>query len=76
MVSNATEKPLSGKIHRDQFLFNPSFFMPYRNVDMQRDVFPNSEKIKVDTAYCGSAYCLQTFDILRVSHENRACQNL
>jgi hypothetical protein len=45
-------------------------------VDMKRDVFHNSEKIKRGTVYCGSAFCLQTFDILRVSHKNRACQNL
>ncbi len=33
-------------------------------------------KNKVDTIYCGPAFRLQTFDILRIYAKNGDCQNL
>jgi hypothetical protein len=40
------------------------------------DQYSSIEIKKADTIYCGTPFSLQTFDILRVSHKDRAFQNL
>ena len=56
--------------------FFKSVRLSYKKNSVGFDQYSSFWKNKADNIYCGPAFSLQTFDILRLHHENRACQNL
>ena len=55
---------------------NLTKFIIKSNKSVGLDQYSSFGENKVDTIYCSSPFSLQTFDILRISHENRTWQNL